>query len=192
MGDTRDAIAGEIRAQFAVAGGGPPERIAAAEVFIDQNNTPSGIRVHNAIDAVKRATIDRYEIGDGMNVAIAVARINITKPYDLLVYMTETSTGTAEMQNAWRLYDMPEGTTPTDAFALIVERYGLPVTIGDATAKFHAIRSSPPGETFSTPTPGDVETYQLIMPMADGSADRQWCFAIARSNYLADVAKARG
>jgi hypothetical protein len=173
--------------------------IKASDAFIAANNNPAGMRAPHAIDAVHRSSrVDAYEVsGGGGEILLVLAEVP-QAGYTALLRLTKTSAmgPNPVLTAAWRFYDLPADATPTDAFALLVERFGLEVQSGSVVGKFIA-RATLTGEEAQQPMklvgPQKSVTFEGMLRMLPGGRGTEvsWVYALDDSAYAAAVAAAR-
>jgi hypothetical protein len=164
---------------------------AVSKMFRDEQNHPAGIRAPHAIEAMKDAqSVDRWTMGEGSSVSIALAAGTETRPYAALITAVETPTiSSASISQAWRLYGTwPDN--PTSALAAFVARFGLEVVVGGSVrGLFVATFTGESEQMIGLANEPRTCTMSVLM-RKDGNTgplEVQWAYAIDDETYRSYV-----
>lgn len=197
---TADDIEAAIKTELVAAEAPPAGKVTVGDQYRNINNSPEGIRPSHAIEAVASAQAEWYGLG-GALLGVAVAPVAVARPYVMVLEMSSLKPGEVQVAGAWRLYDLPADTSPTRAFAVLLERYAFLGTGPDgAETKFVASAHLPKGHdglaisikgVHGGPAGRAMRVAMTPRYNSDGSADIAWSYAFDDTAYLADVRRLR-
>lgn len=193
MGWTAAEIEAEVRTSLRSNPPPLPTRIETSRLFREQNNSAEGIRpTHAAAAAATAYAVERFDTGDGKTLALLLGHVDISHAYTMVLLVLE-SVDKVEVSSAWRLYHAPDDITPAGAFALLLERYGNPVSVGGFEGRFIPSATEPPGGPgVQAATEGEqFEVSAMFRREPNGGTTWSWVYAFDFRRYLADVRRAR-
>jgi len=178
--------------------------IWVSDQYREAHNNAAGINVRYAIQTLEQGTVERWSIPGQTDVILATEVISVGKPY-LQVVLGHTGTpgkaGTALMAG-WRLYEADAAWRPRDAFAAVLDRYGVDIVAGDLVGRFIAhefienVGDEGFGMGFANFDESEGRAYSssaLFRRTAGGEPDElSWAYAIDDVAYADDVRRHRG
>jgi hypothetical protein len=190
-------IPGDIRRTF----GAPDPRAPVApdrveDGFAQRNNAPEGIRASHALEATRSPDDQHVYSWDGIAKILSTKKIAIDRPYTMLTSSAFSSaSNSAAIEEAWRLYDCPPG-GPTEAFAELLNRYGIPIHFDTIQAVFIAEAFSDAADVGIGLDSGDDDADRerfvtAVSHAKDGRNGIRWGYGIDIAKYRADVRRRR-
>lgn len=175
------------------------EPVAVSGMYRPANNHAAGINARNAIEVLATGRVERWKLEDAWH-TLACKLVNVGRPYLALVYASENppaAVGTA-INFSWRLYDSDPELRPTEAFAEILDRYGMPVKCGDRSGLFLALETIEGGDLTLGGADSDMDPSEsftvsgMMQRLPNGYSQLTWAFGVRDSRYLEDVRRSRG
>jgi hypothetical protein len=178
--------------------------VTVTEQFRQECEATGDVRSVHAIEALQHPTAVRHYSLNGDTFLLATKRVAVArKPYTLLVIGAVLKDGTTDIDLAFRLYDNETHSTeqvlndPLFAFTTLLERYGVPVTVGGLQGLFipKATVAFEQGQDIISgrfPSGEDVTVHAIVKPATDSkTASVAWAFALLAKRYRADVRRHR-
>jgi hypothetical protein len=182
-----DAAGGEQQTPLKAFTAGDVE---VTQLFRQENEVPDGIRARHAIEAfLEPDAVTSFDVG-GMVVWLATRRVAFPTPYTLVLLASQRA-GEATIQIAagFRLYrDKTDGAElwqePQAAFETLIQRYGLPVRVGEVVGRF--VPAAVAGSGQGVQGEGAEDSFfvsAFVRPLDDGRVEYAWVFAIDTTAY---------
>lgn len=192
MSQTAEEITDLVRTTFTASlpSAGP---FGVSDQFRDSQNHPAGIRAPHAIQAMQAAQcVDRWSVGEGASVSIALAARTDTRQYDALITATDTTAMGMQIMQAWRLYGgWPRN--PTAALGAFIARFGLEVIVGGSVrGLFVPTFTGMAGEIVGLAgEPKSCTMSAMVRKDGNGPLTVEWAYAIDDEAYRRYVATNR-
>jgi hypothetical protein len=164
-------------------------------LFREQNNFPQGVRANHAVEAIAESDdIARLHYGE-MEIVFATRKIDQQQStYVLLVIATRRAGERFQIKGGYRLYRSQQGTDiasdSLSAFRLLLERYGLEVSVGNKRAFFIPLASSRKGVVLGKGS-GQFALSALTREGGGGFTEYGAVFAIDSGRYRSAVVEKR-
>ena len=156
--------------------------MVVSEQFSRQHDRRAAVRRREAVDALRNAdAVETWDVGHGTMVhLVSATSASIGGPHRLLIEVIERPGEPPSLNHAWRLPGAAADDTPTELFAGVVARLGLPIELGRGRGLFIGSAQTPNGPSdlkVEGMTKSTVVTA-LLKVGPGGGASWAWTYAL--------------